>query len=80
MFAIALRPPIRWARAYAAPLGMLFRRQNEAAPSSNSAPGSAALALRGWRPRKVAPRRRGHGRLGAWAVAFFDLLPFWRVL
>jgi len=77
MFTIALTPPFRRARAYAAPLGTLLRRQTTVEPSSNFGPGSATLALRGWRPREAEPRRRLRERLGNWAVATFELLRIW---
>ena len=80
MFATSLTPPFRRARAYAAPLGMLFQRQAPAERSPDSSPGNAVFVLRGWRPREVEPRWRLRGRLGDRAVAVLDLVPFWRAL
>lgn len=79
MFATSLTPPFRRARAYAVPLGMLFRRQAPAERSPVSSPGNAAFVLRGWRPREIEARGNRRGRFNDWATVFFDLLPFWRM-
>jgi len=47
-------------------------------PQGNLGPGSAALALRGWRPREIKPRRTQSVELARGLVALFGRLALWR--
>jgi len=48
------------------------------APQGNLGLGSAALALRDWRPREIKPRRSRSAELGRGLVALFRRLALWR--
>jgi len=47
-------------------------------PQGNLGLGSAALALRGWRPREIGPRRDWRARLSRWLSASVAQVMEWR--